>query len=197
VFSQNDELNSRKFKRRKNRTRVRQVDFMRVEDTAHGQELAPFELEVKEEIARNRNPFEEIESQETQAREVQLKRVARYKLSCLMRSAQLTQRQRECYQLIWVKGLSENEAARKLGLSRSRVRDIKKTIKSSLVAAHEEEKHRKGISLKIQSVCKTAKHRTVCKLYFKKGKTVSEISRCLGVSRQAVQQLLKRLLKTA
>ncbi len=163
---------------------------MRVEDAASGQELAPFELEVKDELASAQSPFEELASREKRGGENQLKRISKYKLSCLVRRTKLTPRQTECYRLIWAKGLSENQTARKLGLSRSRVRDLKQKIICLLTATLEEEKRRNRIASKAHLACKTEKQRKMWDLYFRQGKTIREIAKDLSLSRQAVRQLL-------
>jgi len=194
VLDENDEFDSKKSEKGRKRTRIREVDFMRVEDTASGQELAPFELEIKDEIASAQSPFEELASQEKREGENQLKRISKYKLSCLIRRTKLTPLQVECYRLIWLKGLTEREAAKKLGFSRSRVRNIKQTIMSSLTLNLEKEKKRDRMAAKAQLACKTEKQRKIWNLYFKQGKTIREIAKDLSLSRQAVRQLLMVIL---
>lgn len=196
MFDQNDDSVSNKPKKQGGRIRVREVDFMRAEDTVQGQELTAFELEVKSEMASAQSPFEELMSREEQKNESQKKRISKYRLSCVVRKAKLSVRQAECYRLIWIKKLSENKAAQILGISRSRVRDIKQSIRFNLMAALEKEKKRNQQAVRARFACKTDKQRKIWKLYFKEGKTISEISRDLTLSRQAVQQLLKRILPT-
>ncbi len=196
MLGENDEFDSKKSEKRKTRTRVREVDFMRVEDAASGQELAPFELEVKNELASAKSPFEELVSREKGGREAHLKRIPKYKLACLIRKAKLTPLQVECYRLIWVKGLSDNQTAKKLGFSRSRVRNIKRFILKVLPLTIGKEKNRKLIASKARIACKTEKQRTIWELYFKRGKTISEIAGILSLSRQAVHQVLRRFFPT-
>ncbi len=196
MFNKNDGFDSKKSEKGRKRTRVREIDFMRVEDTAQSQELAPFELEIKDEIASAESPYEKLASQEKRGGDKELKRVSKYKLTCLMRKAKLTSRQAECYQLIWVKEFSENKTAKKLGISRSRVRDLKQVILSSLASALEKEKNRNRIATKARFACKSKKQYKIWRLYFKQGKTISEIGRDMSLSRQSVHQFLKRILPT-
>lgn len=194
MFNQNDELDSPKSEKRRPRTRVREVDFMRVEDTLNNQPLALFELEVKKGIAIAKSPLEELEWRERQSRDHQLRRISKYKLSCLVRKAKLTPRQQQVYQLIWIKGFPIKRTAEILGICRPRVAILKGRILKFLFAVLEEEKNRKHLAAKARLACKTKKQCAIWELYFKKGKTISEIARVLNLSRQAVQQLMKRIL---
>lgn len=197
MFDQEDDSVSNNSNKKRGRTRVREVDFLRAEgNVAKGRELAPFELEVKEVMASARSPFAELAAQEERNDEREEKRVSKYRLSCVVRQVKLTPLQAECYQLIWVKKLSENQAAVKLGFSRSRVRNLKKIIRLNLLSALEKEKKWNQLAMKARFACKTEKQRKIWSLYFKEEKTISEIGRDLAMPRQAVQQLLKRILPT-
>ncbi len=177
------------------RVRVREVDFSRVESSASGDQLALFELEVKEGLAAAQSPLNELMAQEESAAEQEAQRITQYRLACVFRKLRLTAQQIECYRCLWGKQMSECETAKKMGLSRSRVRDLKSLIQTRLMSLREMAKINADAGARLRLGCKTPVQVRIWNLRFKKGMTPTEISKEIGMSRQAVCKYLRMISK--
>ncbi len=177
------------------RVRVREVDFSRVESSASGDQLALFELEVKEGLASAQSPLNELMAQEEYDAEREAQRITQYRLACVFRKLRLTAQQIECYRYLWGKQMSESETAKKMGLSRSRIRDLKSLIQARLMSLKGIAKKNAEIGARFRAGCKTPTQVRVWNLRYKKGKTPTEISKEIGMSRQAVCKYLRMISK--
>lgn len=110
------------------RTRVRAVDFMRIEDTLNRQELSRFELEVKEKITSQKTPPSEmIQREADQARREMINYI--YALAA---KAGMTPAEKQCFRLLYVKNMSIREAGRKMDLPKTTVGDLNKKMISKM-----------------------------------------------------------------
>lgn len=175
------------------RVRVREVDFSRVEGSASGDQLALFELEVKEGLASAQSPLNELMAQEDHEAAQEAQRIAQYRLACVFRKLRLTAQQIECYRCLWGKQMSEPETAQKMGLSRSRVRDLRSLIHTRLMSLKDTKKKNAEIGARLRLGCKTPVQVRIWNLRFKKGMTPTEISKEIGMSRQAVCKYLRMI----
>lgn len=184
------ESNNRKSSRR---TRVREVDFMRVEDASTHDSLSPFEMEVKDKIAGEAPGVEKaLEAEELRVKE-QLARVFKTKLNKLLAKGILTKRQREFYELFYVKKLTGPETAKAMGVALVRVRKIRWAIKKALRKTVLKDKERALLGHRVTQIRLTKTEKTVWRLYQKEGLSVTEIARRLGKTRQGVHWVFQNL----
>ena len=177
------------------RTRVREVDFMRVEDASTRDSLSPFEMEVKDKIAAEMPLLKKaLEAEERRIKE-QLARVFKAKLNKLLSRGILTERQREFYELFYVKKLTGREIAQIMGVSLSRVRTFRLFLKKSLKKAVMKDKQREFMSSRVKHVQLTRIQKSVWRLYQREGLSVTEIARRLGKTRQSVDWVFQNLKK--
>lgn len=167
------------------RTRVSPVDFMRVEDTMHGCPLTHFELSVKEKIACAPSPSSELMEREDQERRIQ---EVRNTLAALVQNAKFTQRQKVCYELIYLEGFSDREAAEYMRLSEVRIRRLKLPIFKALKRARE----RMLIVQKASLAALTKRQKLLIDLRYEKLLPVKEIAKKLNVTESAVKKLLQK-----
>jgi len=130
----NEPNDSNEVNESKPRTRIREIDFMRVEDTLHGCALSPFELEVKDKIASAPSPIDILTQGEDREEK---KSHAHYTLSRLLAYAHLSQVQKACYELLYHECLTDKEAASRMSLSRVRIRTLRFSITQSLLKARQ------------------------------------------------------------
>lgn len=178
---------------RRTRTRVREVDFIRVEDASIHDALAPFEMEVKERIAADdtRLNFEREEA----FVQVAIRRVLLKKLRRLVKTGDLTSRQREFYELFYVQHLPDLEISRQLGISRVRIRKLRWQLKQKLTKVIHKQRDRENVGKKMRRGRLTKKQRQIWQLYSKEGLRPVRIAESLGRTRQSVYWVLKRLKK--
>lgn len=175
------------------RTRVREVDFMRVEDASTRDSLSPFEMEVKDKIAAEMPLLKKaLDAEELRIKE-QLSRVFKAKLNKLLSRGILTKRQREFYELFYVKKLTGREIARTMGVSLSRVRTFRLFLKKALKKAVIKDKQREFMSRRVKHVQLTRIQKSVWRLYQREGLSVTEIARRLGKTRQSVHWVFQNL----
>lgn len=187
-----DETNSRKNRRR---TRVREVDFMRVEDASIQDALSPFEMEVKNKIA-GEMPLrrEALDAEELRIKE-RLARVFKGKLKKLISKGVLTNRQREFYELFYVEKLSDREIAKKMGVSRVRVRKLRWSLKEALKRAVKKDKEKEVLARRVKQIRLTRNQKCVWRLHQKEGFSVAEIASRLNKTPQTVYWVLQNLRK--
>lgn len=177
------------------RTRVREVDFMRVEDASTRDSLSPFEMEVKNKIAGEMAGLEEaLDAEDLRAKE-QLARVFKAKLNKLVSKGNLTKRQREFYELFYVRRLMDREIAQRMQVSLSRVRLLRLFLKRALRKTVIKDKEREFMKRKVKHVQLTRTQKTVWRLYQKEGLSVTEIAHRLGKTRQAIGWVFRNLKK--
>lgn len=175
------------------RTRVREVDFMRVEDASTRDSLSPFEMEVKDKIAAEMPLLKKaLDAEELRIKE-QLARVFKAKLNKLLSKGILTERQREFYELFYVKKLTGREIAQIMGVSLSRVRTFRLFLKKALKKAVMKDKQREFMSNRVKHVQLTRIQKSVWRLYQREGLSVTEIARRLGKTRQSVDWVFQNL----
>jgi len=177
------------------RTRVREVDFLRLEGTVSGEPLSLFELKVRELLAASPSPREELEAKESQAGEREARRRMRISLACLRRKA-LSERQARCYELLYLKEKPARKIAEILGVSESRVRHLRSSIRKALERALRREEERKKIRKFLYSGPPlTRKQARVFRLRHLKNLSAREIARRMGRTEQGVGQMLKRAME--
>ena len=113
--------------KRKFKTRLRCVDFNKVEDAWGLEDLSTFELEVKEKMAAVPSPLEQLMEKEDRE---ELRRA----LGKLAKGAGLSPREKVCFRLLYVEGMSVPDAAEKLGLSPITVRRMRQLVITRLRA---------------------------------------------------------------
>jgi len=180
-----EEVECEKPKRIKSRTR--EIDFMRVEDTMHGQPLTHFELKVKEKIACVPSPYEEIarrEDEESRSEQVQ------NTLNDLVEKA-LTPKQKAWFHLTYVEELPWQEIAKRLGITERRVRQLKAATLKAFKRAYEKQR----IKQLLDTYELTEKQRLVIQLRYEEQLSLKEIAGRLGVTPDAVDDLLCRMRK--
>jgi len=191
----NEESGEVSARKAQKRSRVREVDFMRVEDTAHGQALHPFELEVKEKIASQSSPFDELMRREMDRENRRVEKIARGKLRKLLKAGVLTPKQKICYELLYEKSLSTGDVARKMDISKSRVRDLRRAIQKALARAYE--KHMEDILIWRLGYpfCKTKRQRFVWRLRYLEGFTPAQIALREDRAKSSVNEVIERVKK--
>jgi len=177
------------------RTRVREVDFMRVEDASIHDALSPFEMEVKNKIAAEMPLLKQaLEDEELRIKE-QLARVFKTKLNKLLLKGVLTKRQREFYELFYVKKHTGRETAQLMGVSLVRVRKLRWSLKNALRKTVMKDKEKEFMRRRVTHIRLTKKEKLVWRLYQKEGLSVTAIARRLGKTRQAVDWVFQNLRK--
>lgn len=157
---------------------------MRAEDTLHGQALSSFELEVKERLACVPSAAEEWTArEEEEEKNERIKSV----LSNLIKKAKLTSKQKTCYELIFVEGLSDKEAAKHLSISGGRLRWLKIQVLKAIQRARQNEALREAVLA--QSL--TKKQKLVVHYRFEKLLSIKEIAARIGSKERAVKKLLQ------
>lgn len=177
---------------------------MRVEDTMHGTTLSPFELEVKEKIASSPSAFEEWAKREEMEERNEALRAT---LTCLVQKAGFSPKQRACYELAFAEGLSDQEVAERLGISRGRIRWLKVQILKALRRAHERERLlreveeragevREDFTRLAQKAGLSPRERSCCQMIYVEGISEPEAAKRLGVSVRRIRQLKKAIRGT-
>lgn len=177
------------------RTRVREIDFMRVEDASTRDGLSPFEMEVKNRIAGAKPLEKRIEEIEERQIKSGLTLAFREKLQKLLSKGVLTKRQRDLYELLYVQKLTDPEIAKRMEVSRVSVRKLRWALKEALKRAARKERELKGFHCKVKQFHLTRTQKSVWRLYQKQGLPVAEIARRLGKTPQAVYWVIQNLVK--
>lgn len=177
------------------RSRIREVDFMRVEDTLHGQSLHPFELEVKEKIASQTSPLDELLRQEVEREDWRVARVAKWRLKKLLKENVLTLKQKVCYEFLYEKNLSTKEVAQRMNVSKSRVRDLRRSIKKALTHTHKKQMEAILFWKLGFPFCKTRRQRLIWRLRYLRGYTAAQIALREGRSKSSVIRVIERVTK--
>ncbi len=178
------------------RSRVREVDFMRVEDASTRDSLSPFEMEVKNRIAGER-PLEKW-TEEVKERQAKSGLALAFKgklRKLLSKEGVLTKRQRDIYELSYVQKLSDPEIAKRLGVARVTVRTLRCALKEALKRAVRKERDLKGFHRKVKQIHLSRTQKKIWRMYQKEGLPVVKIARRLGKSFQTVYWVLQNLLK--
>lgn len=182
--------------KRKERTRVRETDFLRVEATLHDHPLGPFELEVKEKIAAASSPLEELFKKEEELIRQKARKIAKYTLSRhLLKKARLTPKQMACYRLLYIEGVSNQEAARVLSVSKVRVCGLRRAITKALERVHRRQVERAHFSKHAYGRVLTRKQKLILRLRYQKRLSVEEIAHRLGRTKSSVHRVLKRITR--
>lgn len=194
TYNENEEENKNNTEEEQNekperiKSRTREIDFMRIEDTMHGQPLTHFELKVKKKIACVPSPYDEIarkEEEEECFEEVQRK------IEDLIRKARLTAMQEACYRLVYVEVLPDKEIAKRLSLGVRNVAKLKQSVLKALKRVHEKQ----CIKKLADRHDLTEKQRLVIHLRYEEQLSLKEIAERLGVTLRAVDDLLGRTRK--
>ncbi len=181
--------------KKKRRSRVREIDFMRVEGSRQDDPLHPFELEVKKKIADASSPLDEIVERETREEQRMILRASRNKLTWLLKEGALTAKQREYFELLYVQKLSNEDVAERLSVTSSTVRRMRQDIPKALHKALSWKRECQRVLKAIAALHLTAKQRVVFRLRYREGLSVSEIAGKLGKPRTAVYNVLARVTK--
>ncbi len=173
------------------RTRIREVNFMRVEDT-QGQVLSAFELEVKEKIACVSSPYEEL-AQKEEKKEKREK--AKRTLAKLLKSTKLTPNQKTCYELSFIEELPDSEVAARLSVSASRVRSLKSSVISTFRRTQDKFRRMEFIARAADSHKLSPRQQLIWKLCYESHLWAKEIASKLGTTEKTVEMVLRRLRK--
>ena len=193
TYNENEEENKNNVEEEQNekpkriKSRTREIDFMRIEDTMHGQPLSHFELKVKEKISCVPSPFEEIarkEEEENRSEQVQ------NTLNELVEKA-LTPKQKAWFQLVYVEELPDEEIAKRLKVTERRVRQLKAATLKAFKRAYEKQR----VKQMADTFELTEKQRLVIQLRYEEQLSLKEIAGRLGVTPDAVDDLLCRMRK--
>ncbi len=177
------------------RTRVREVDFMRVEDASTHDALSPFEMEVKNKIAGAVSGLKGVLDDEETRIKRQLARIFKAKLQKLLSRGVLTGRQREFYELFYVHKLTDPEIAKRMGVSRVRVRKLRWALKETLKRAVKKDREREAVAQKAKYTRLTKNQKLVWRMYHKERLSPSAIALKTGKSPQAIYWVLKNMRK--
>ncbi len=173
------------------RSRVREADFMRIEDSAIRDPLSPFELEVKGRLASAKSPLESLLEDEEHLSRKQALKEQRKKLKKLLRK--LGVRQQQYFKFFYSRHRKDKEIALKLGISESRVRVIRWSLKTSFINAAKRDQSKEVLKRSIKYKALTKPQKRVWKLYAEKGLSPLEIAQHLGCSKRAVNRILARI----
>jgi DNA-directed RNA polymerase specialized sigma24 family protein len=171
------------------KTRVVPVDMMRIEDAYDIGPLTEFEREVKDKMAAAPSPYKLLtkseEDRELANQKVQLRELAK--------EAALTSRQQECFQLLCEEECSVTEAARRMGLSKRRIKKIQDQLAVRI------KKHLKFLKMKrvAEKIMKNEAntisplHLEVLRLRYLERLPSHEIAIRLGKKRLSIDRILK------
>jgi DNA-directed RNA polymerase specialized sigma24 family protein len=171
------------------KTRVVPVDMMRIEDAYDIGPLTEFEREVKDKMAVASSPYKLLakseEDSELANQKVQLRELAK--------EADLTPRQRECFQLLCEEDCSVTEAARRMGLSKRRIKKIQDQlafrIKKYLKFLKMKRVAEKIMKNEAKAICPL--HLAVLRLRYLERLPSHEIAIRLGKKRLSIDRILK------
>jgi DNA-directed RNA polymerase specialized sigma24 family protein len=178
--------------RQRKKTRVRGVDFMRVEKPLSGQGLSPFELEVQRKIASVPSPIEELIAREEQRIKSSSEVWARRKLSILAHWARLSPLQKKCLFLTCVEGLSASEAAKNLNLARGTVLYMLHAVRRKMAAVVERRKLGRKLRKEIREKG-SEDEKLFFHLYFQKCLPVNKVCEMAGRDRYWFRRIFRRL----
>ncbi|HRK61721.1 MAG TPA: hypothetical protein PLY88_04135 [Candidatus Omnitrophota bacterium] len=175
------------------RARVREVDFMRVEDASIQDALSPFEMEIKNKIA-GEDSLRDSLSQEDKSQS-RFRGILKRKFRKLLSKGVLTVRQREFYELFYIQRLTDVETAKRMGVSRVRVRKLRWALKKALNRAVKCKKGKEAVVPKVRYGSLTKNQKNIWMMYRKEKLSPVQIARKLGRTKQAVYGVLKNIQK--
>ncbi|MFH0986046.1 MAG: sigma factor-like helix-turn-helix DNA-binding protein [Candidatus Omnitrophota bacterium] len=179
----------------KRRTRVREIDFSRVEGTRPEDPLHPFELEVREKLAGPAGSSDDLAAKEHRVLGRRKITATHARLVRLSREGMLTERQQTYFDLFYVDGRSDKEIASRLGVSRSTVRDFRQEIHRRMRHFILEKESVRRMLRSVKSAGLTKKQKQIFRLRYRKGLSVAQIARVLGRRPRAIYALLERTRK--
>ena len=174
---------------------MRETDFSRVEGTQPEDPLHPFELEVREKLASSASSFNDLATKENQTFGRRKMTANHARLFRLSREGMLTERQRTYFDLFYVEGLLDKEVAMRLGVSRITVRRFRQEISRRLRKFVSEKEAVRRMFRSVKSAVLTKKQKLIFRLRYRKGLTVAQIARALGMRPRAVYYVLERTRK--
>ena len=175
--------------------RLRFVDFQRIEDNRYEEELSEYELAVKRKLGCVPSASDIMIREENEREDERKERNRMRKLRRLAEEARLSPRQRACYELLYVKRLAEEEIQAILGISQSRLCQLKDEIEHALLQA----RHRclkpvpMGNALRWRKL--TMRQKEIWKLRYRSHLTLERIAISLGIRRQTVHEILRAATK--
>lgn len=175
--------------------RIRFVDLQRIEDNRYGEPLSPFEIEVKKKLGSAASPYDELARKEEDEEKELEERSLRSKLAHLVQTAELSLQERECYELLYVERLAAEEVLRRLGISHSHLCHLKKRIEETLVKTYRKSMKRSVPRKKRGKRDFTERQREVMRMHFKEKLSLGEIANRLGIKKQTVDGILRRVQK--
>lgn len=178
----------------KQRSRTRAVDFMRIEGTVHDQPLSPFELEVRQKMAKAVSPLEVlIEREEESAREGS-RREAKKKLRNLLQAARFTRKQARCYRLVFREGRTIRETALLMKVSDARICTMVEGIKTTLKRTAAMLENGQMVFERISKMPLEEWEKQICDLRLRKGLSLRCIASVMGISWPTVHRRVKAIL---
>ena len=174
---------------------MRETDFSRVEGTQPEDPLHPFELEVREKLASSASSFNGFAAKENQIFGRRKITANHARLVRLSREGMLTEKQQTYFDLFYLEGLSDKEIAARLGVSRSTVRRFRQEIYLRMRKFVSEKEAVRRMFRSVKSAVLTKKQKLIFRLRHRKGLTVAQIARALGMRPRAVYYVLERTRK--
>ncbi|HOW59121.1 MAG TPA: sigma factor-like helix-turn-helix DNA-binding protein [Candidatus Omnitrophota bacterium] len=177
--------------------RSRNADYHRIEHNPYQEELTPFELEVKENLASAPSPADELARIEAEDELAAEERSRDSRLRHLAQKAKFTPMQRACYQLVYVDRISEEQVQQKLGINQNSLWYLKKRVEAAILKAHKAEMQILALSRKrkLASHSLTPYQKSIIELHEKQGLSFAEIAKRLGVSKSTLTNIYARVQK--
>ena len=183
-------------KRRAQRTRVREVDFMRVEQSAGGEALHSFEEEVKKKMSlEGSNPREDLIKEEERKVKAEVSHDLYVELLRLSRKSELSQKQKQYFELRYIKKLTFSQIAAIMKVSRPRAARLGMMV---LIKLKKNRSNDVIAQLASSGRCysgMTPLQQRIARLKYIKKLSVRRIAVNLNMSSRAVYQALERIRK--
>jgi len=187
-----DEQDSKREKSRR-RTRVRETDYMRVENDRSFDPLSRFEQNARDKLAAEKSPLDELLAEEEEAKQLRARHIERRRLAFVLKKANLTAKLEQCFLLLYVQNFTVAQAAKILGVSNVRVRQMRIKLKTVLLkaAGYVGRNPKRGHLDRPQNM--TRNQRRIWRLKHREGLPSKEIAAHLGISLRAVNMVLRRV----
>ncbi|MDP2646547.1 MAG: hypothetical protein Q8P24_16530 [Desulfobacterales bacterium] len=178
----------------KPRTRVRTVDFMRIEGTVNNQPLSTFELDVREKLAVSASPLNFMIQQEDEALRDEQRHEAKQTLKELLKAAHLTRKQLWCYRLVFREGRTIRDTALLMKVSDARICTMVEGIKTTLKRTAAKLENGQMLFERISEMPLEAWEKQLCDLRLRKGLSLRRIAAVMGISWPTVHRRVKAIL---
>ena len=191
-----NEFEEKPKKRRRPRSSMSFVDFMRVEDIGTMPGQTPFEMETKRRMAAlSKTPADELMSAE-ESRSEQVFKCASFRMlkGLIRRRGFLPRRLRLAYELCYVSKLPDPEAAYLMGITPVHMRKVRQNLRQSLVRALKKKEQDELLLRKAKFLGLTRRQERIVRLRFCEGFSVEEIANMTGVKVEPVKKTSRRAI---